>query len=220
MPGDRTRARELAQQSIRNGDPTGWFETLYKEGEEGKSIVPWADRNQNPNLLAFWNSHPLPTEGKSALVVGCGFGNDAEQLARWGFETCAFDVSETAIRLARKRAPESHVDFRVANLFDPPAEWRSHFDFVFEANTVQALPRSVRTRAIERIAAFVKPGGNLLVIARAREENDPEGQIPWPLSRNEMAQFERFGLVEKSFEDFFDSEEPPSRRFRALYERT
>lgn len=220
MPGDRTRARELADQFIRNGDPTGWFETLYKEGEEGKSIVPWADRQQNPNLLAFWNSHPLASEGKTALVVGCGFGDDAEQLARWGFETSAFDVSETAIRMARKRAPESRVDFRVADLFEPLAEWVSHFDFVFEANTIQALPRSVRTRAIEKIAGFVKPGGNLLVIARAREENDPEGQIPWPVSRSEMAQFERFGLVEKSFEDFFDSEEPPSRRFRALYQRT
>ena len=219
MSGDRTRARELAAQSIGQGDPTGWFEKLYQEGETGKSVIPWADRKQNPNLLAFWKANPQITAGKIALVVGCGLGDDAEQLAQWGFRTTAFDVSDTAIRMARKRYPESSVEFRVANLFEPPAEWTLKFDFVFEANTVQALPATVRTRAIDKIASFVKPGGKLLVIARGREPHEPEGQLPWPLTRAELANFVHAGLTEKSFDDYFDSEQPPSRRYRVLYER-
>src|SRR5579864_7524899 len=59
MP-DRTRARELAAEFNKKGDPTGWFEALYKEAEAGKSVVPWDDRLPNPNFLAFWKAHPLP----------------------------------------------------------------------------------------------------------------------------------------------------------------
>jgi SAM-dependent methyltransferase len=217
--GDRKRARELAAEFIGKGDPTGWFEALYKEGEQGKSVVPWADNVASPFLIEFWAAHPQATEGQTALVIGSGQGDDAEQLAAWGFRTTAFDVSETAIRLAKTRFSHSRVDYRVANLFDPPPEWERNFDFVFEANTVQALPKDLRSRAIQKISAFVRPGGTLLVIARGREPHEPQGDLPWPLSRDEMNEFLRAGLKERSFENFFDKEEPPSRRFRAVYER-
>jgi hypothetical protein len=78
---DRKRARELAAEYIGKGDPTGWFDVLYKEAEEGKSVVPWVDRGANPGLLEFWSLHPQVTEGKKALVIACGLGDDAEQLA-------------------------------------------------------------------------------------------------------------------------------------------
>jgi SAM-dependent methyltransferase len=219
MPGDRARARELAEQYIKRGDPAGWFEQLYKEGEAGKSVVPWADRRGNPHLLEFWRAHPQRTEGKTALVVGCGLGDDAGQLAEWGYRTTAFDISETAIRQANNRFLKSGVEFRAVNLFEPPPEWKWNFDFVFEANTIQALPGSVRSQAIQNIAAFVRPRGKLLVIARGREPHEPEGQLPWPLLRSELNEFLRSGLTEESFVEFFDSEEPPSRRYRALYVR-
>ena len=201
---------------LRKGDPTGWFEALYKEEEAGKSVVPWADRGANSGLLEFWSAKPQATEGRKALVVACGLGDDAEQLAEWGFETTAFDISETAIRMAQKRFPKSGVKFGVADLFQPPAEWEQKFDFVFEANTVQALPANIRTQAIQRIAAFVRPGGKLLVIVRGREAEEPEGQMPWPLTRAELGEFVRAELTRQSFEDYFDTEEPPSRRYLAF----
>jgi len=217
---DRKRARELAAEYIGKGDPTGWFDVLYKEAEGGKSIVPWADRGANPGLLEFWSLRPQVTEGKNALVIASGLGDDAEQLASWGFETTAFDISESAIQVARKRFPQSAVNYRVADLFKPPAEWERKFDFVFEANTAQALPAEIRPAAIQRIAAFVRPGGNVLAIVRGRELDEPEGELPWPLTRAEMNEFLRAGLTEESFEEYFDNEEPPARRFRGLYTRS
>jgi|HubBroStandDraft_1064217.scaffolds.fasta_scaffold86590_2 SAM-dependent methyltransferase len=216
---DRRRARELAAEYAGKGDPTGWFEVLYQEAEAGKSIVPWADRGANSSLIEFWSRDPQPTDGKQALVIACGLGDDAEQLAAWGFETTAFDISETAIRTARKRFPKSEVSYCVADLFEPPAEWEGMFDFVFEANTVQALPRGIRAKAIERIAGFVKPGGKLLAIVRGRELHEPEGELPWPLTRAELGEFVRAGLTERTFEEYFDTEEPPARRYRVLYAR-
>lgn len=216
---DRKRARELAEEFLGKGDPTGWFEQLYREGEEGKSVIPWADRGANASLIEFWKSNSQVTAGKKALVVGCGLGDDAEQLAAWGFETTAFDISETAIRTAKKRFPQSAVEFAAADLFRPPAEWKGKFDFVFEANTVQALPVAVRAQAIRNIAGLVAPGGKLLAIVRGREPHEPEGELPWPLTRDELAEFVCAGLTEKIFEEYFDDEEPPARRFRVLYER-
>ncbi|HTR45765.1 MAG TPA: SAM-dependent methyltransferase, partial [Verrucomicrobiae bacterium] len=70
------------------------------------------------------------------------------------------------------------------------------------------------------ISEFVAPGGKLLVIARGREEGEPEGQgPPWPLTREEMDGFRRAGLEEESFEDYADPEPPWVRRFRVLYRR-
>jgi hypothetical protein len=54
---------------------------------------------------------------------------------------------------------------------------------------------------------------------RGRESDEAEGELPWPLTRVEMNEFVRAGLVEENFEEYFDNEEPPARRFRGLYTR-
>jgi hypothetical protein len=216
MP-DRTRARELAAEYIAKGDPTGWFEQLYREAEDGTSVVPWAEHRPSPNLLDFWEEQPISSTGRKALIIGCGLGDDAELLADWGFSTTAFDVSESAVRACRRRFPDSPVEYVAADLLQPPEAWFRAFHFVFESNTLQVLPAELRYPAMNRAADFVKQGGRLLVIARARDEDDPRGEMPWPLTRRELNHFPEIGLRELSFEDFLDSEDPPVRRFRALY---
>ncbi len=217
---DRTRARELAAEFNKKGDPTGWFEPLYREAEAGKSVVPWADLRVNPYLLDFWKAHPQSAAGKLALVIGSGLGDDAEQLAAWGCRVSAFDISETAIRATRRRFPHTDVEYVAADLLEPPSAWQRSFDFVFEANTLQVLPAGLRPRAMEKMAGFLRPGGLLLVIARGREPSDPEGQMPWPLTRAELAALTAAGLEELSFEESPDLEEPGVRRFRVLYRAT
>jgi SAM-dependent methyltransferase len=194
MP-DRKRARELAAHFIQKGDPVGWFEKLYQEAAQGDAAVPWADLEPNPRLLDFWKTHRCETAGKRALVIGSGFGDDAEQLAAWGFSTTGFDVSKTAIEAAKKRFPKTQVEYVVADMFDPPAKWVRGFDFVLEIYTVQSFPAEMRPKTIEAISQFVAPGGLLLVIARGRADEEPEGQgPPWPLTRNELDGFFARGI--------------------------
>ena len=81
------------------------------------------------------------------------------------------------------------------------------------------FPAGVRGKIIENISRLVRPGGLLLVIARGREPDEPEGQMPWPLTRVGLDQFTLFGLEQRRFDDFFDAEEPRVRRLRGLYQR-
>jgi len=219
MTDKRTRARQLAAEYNDRGDPTGWFEQLYHEAEQGTAKVPWADLQPNPNLIEFWERRTLPVQG-AALKIGCGLGDDAEQLSRWGFETVAFDIAPTAIRECQKRFPDSGVKYAVADLLSPPEDWRGRFDFVLESYTLQVLPQEFRPKAILNAAGFVKAQGGLLLIARARDATDPPGQMPWPLTRDELDGFVQAGLEQQSFEDYWDGEQPPARRFRVHYRKS
>lgn len=216
---ERARARELAAEYLAKGDATGWFEQLYREAEKGTARIPWADLAPNPNLTEFWTQHPIASAGKRALNIGCGLGDDAEQFAAWGFETTAFDISASAIEACKRRFPGTKVGYVAADLLNPPDQWRRAFDFVLESYTLQALPESLRAEALRRIADFICVGGHLLLITRGRDEQDESRAMPWPLTRPELDGLTQAGLDELSFEDYFDNESPPVRRFRVLYRR-
>jgi SAM-dependent methyltransferase len=65
-------------------------------------------------MLTGWvQARNLTGAGGRAIVVGCGLGADAEYLASLGFDTVGFDISQTAIRLARERFPGSAVRYMV-----------------------------------------------------------------------------------------------------------
>ena len=215
----RQKARAIARKHIEAGDALGWFEALYAGADGEFSNIPWADLAPNPNLVDWLEAGRIRGEGLKAIEIGCGLGDDAEELARRGFMTTAFDISKTAVSWCRRRYPDSRVDYRVADLFAAPVAWRGAFDLVVESYTLQVLTPGLRPEAIRRIAGLTAPGGSLLVIARGRNRTDSEGAMPWPLIREELSEFENAGLKNLSFEDYFDSEDPPVRRFRGVYLR-
>jgi SAM-dependent methyltransferase len=190
------QARRLAAEGLSHDDATGWFERLYAAAEDGDAVVPW-DREAPRELFVEWaKAKSLDGQGGRALVVGCGLGSDAEFVGRLGFDTVAFDISPTAVRLARERHPGSRVEYVVADLLEPPAEWRSAFDLVVEIITVQALPEPLHAQAIANIGSMVAPGGTLFVLAAASDDGDVPGSgPPWPLTRAEIEAF-AFGELE------------------------
>lgn len=212
--GDRLAARSLA-----DGDPTGWFDRLYAAGAAGEVSMPWSRRTPHP-LLEPW-SRGLDGRGRRAIVVGCGLGADAEHVAALGYDTVAFDISETAIRSARLRRPDSSVHYQTADLLDPPVAWIRAFDLVIEVITVQALPDPPRRTAIVNVGHLVAPGGTLLVIAARRTPagTDVAGP-PWPLSRDEIDAFATDGLTQVRVEQMADPRYPDSPRWRAEFRRS
>ena len=213
----RSAVRELASEYQKRGDALGWFDALYRQAAGKPDEIPWAELRPNPYLVQWLDNAALTP--RNALVIGCGLGDDAELLSSRGWTTTAFDISPEAIRWARRRFPQSKTNDQVASVLDPPPDWRRKFDLIVEIFTLQAMPRPLHLQAIPKIADLLAPGGRLFVFARAREESDPPGTMPWPLTENELRGFEKLGLSCKSFEDFLDAENPPVRRFRAIFSR-
>jgi SAM-dependent methyltransferase len=209
-------ARRLSAEALRNGDPTGWFERLYADAAQGQAVVPWDRRAPHP-LLVEWIAGQPDTPRCRTLVVGSGLGDDAAFLAVNGYRVIAFDISKSAIGSARRRFPTSPVDFRIADLLNPPAEWRRHFDLVVETYTTQSLPARLRPTVVLHVGRFVAPGGKLLVLAIARDSNELADGPPWPLNRADVESFAVEGLEVLSIEDVRDP--PGTHHWRAVFTR-
>jgi hypothetical protein len=207
----------FARPALRAGDVTGWFEPVYAGAGDDPSAVPWADLEPNRLLVEWLERDGRHGDVARAIIVGCGLGDDLEVLRQHGFDVSGFDVAPSAIEWARRRFPDQADRFFAANLLELPRSLVGAFQLVFEAYTVQALPESVRDIAIDAVASLVAPGGTLLVVASARDEDEHPGNLPWPLTRSQLARFGEAGLRELRFEDIADS--PLRRQFRVEYVR-
>lgn len=196
-------------------EDTAWFERLYAAAAAGEATVPWHRGGPNPFLAQWVAANAGDGAGRRALVIGTALGDDAELLAVHGFGVTAFDVAPSAISAARRRFPDSPVEYRVADLLELPEAWRGAFDLVAEAITVQALPVSLRDRAIDAIASTVAPGGTLVVVSGIHEGDGDRDGPPWPLTREELDRFARtlrpqqVGIAHIG----------PERRWRAVFTR-
>ena len=199
---------------------TDWFEPLYAAAARGKGGIPW-DRGGSHPLLLRWTDRRKPDgAGKRAVVVGCGTGDDAALVASRGYATTGFDISPSAIAAARARYPDGNVDFRVTDLFELPEEWLGAFDLVVESQTVQALPRALRTETTVQVASLVAPGGTLLVLAVAAPGDLPLADgPPWPLTRAEVEAFTGHGLDPVTIELVPDAVDPAFHRWSAEFHR-
>ena len=219
MADPRAHARALAREAIARGDATGWFERLYAESQRDGFPISWVDLVPNPYLVE-WHAATQHHRSGRALVVGCGYGDDAEFLAARGYDVTAFDVAPSAVSRCRDRFPTSPVRYEIADALHPPLEWERAFDLVFEAYTVQVLSGSVRPIAAASIGRTVAPGGLLLAVARSRRASDPEGAMPWPLTRAELDAFAESGLSLRSLREVVEPGDPPVPRFVAEFVRS
>jgi SAM-dependent methyltransferase len=216
----REKLREIAAEFKQRGDHLGWFDAVYSEAQGNIENIPWADLEPNRFLRSWAEQHGLKGDGRNALVVGCGLGDDARYLAELVFDVTAFDISPTAIGWAKRSNPEGQIQFETADLFQPPRDWLGAFDFVLEIYTIQPLPMEMRNKAIDAVASFVAPGGELLVICHGREDNEETEQIPYPLSRQDLRRFEENGLTQNEFTQLMDDDEdPPRMRFIVEYRK-
>ncbi len=175
--------------------PADWFEPLYAQSGSDGEGVPWANMRTHPSFSEWLTRTTLEGNGKAALVVGCGMGDDAIELESRGFQVTAVDVSDTAIQYCKSRFPESNVDFIQADILREQPNWDRKFDFVLEIFTVQALPPKYEDELIQNISKFVTPGGHLLVIAEVSDEQRSfEKGPPWLLTSHHVDKFTSCGL--------------------------
>lgn len=215
----RERTKEIAAEFIKKGDALGWFDTLYREAEGNNERIPWADLEPNRFLRRWAKKTNLRGNGRKALVVGCGLGDDARFLHDLSFDVTAFDISPTAVGWAKILHAETDIHFQTADLFDAPKKWRRAFEFVLEVYTIQPLPLDLREKVIDSIADFVAEDGKLVVVTRGREDNEIPLELPWALSRKDLSRFGKNGLKQIHFEEMLGDEDEQLKRFVIEYRR-
>jgi SAM-dependent methyltransferase len=212
---------KMVKEHQKNDDPTGWFDSIYKDAKGDYTKVFWADLEASPYLVTWVKENPINIKNKKACIVGCGVGDDAQALSELGFDVTAFDISPSAIELCKNRYPNTKVNYVLADLFDYPKEWFEDFDLVYECNTIQVLPGVYRKKARAAISSLLCKDGFLLVSCRSRNEGEKEDAIPFPLSKSEMNEFVQIDkLKELSFLAYDDTQSPSVPHFFAVYQKS
>lgn len=120
-------------------------------------FLAWAQRIEGDPRLEWLEElcRRLP-QGATVLELGCGAGAACARVAEAGFAVTGVDVSLAQLELARTRAPGAtflHADFLDLEL---PHE---SFDAVCSFYVLNHVPRDRLADLIDRIAAWLKPGG-------------------------------------------------------------
>lgn len=146
----------------------------------------WSGR-VNPTLAEVVSAIPVDPDGqqRAALDLGCGEGGDAVWLADQGWQVTAVDISATATARGAEGARARGVGDQITWVCHDLATWTTEetFDLVtasFFHSTVE-LPR---TEILRRAAAWIRPGGHLLIVSHVFETDD---DIP-PWSRRWLAE--------------------------------
>jgi SAM-dependent methyltransferase len=214
-----------------SGSGEAGFDEIYTRAGSDLNAIPWAALTPQPALVAWLDRQDQPGPSgspgqirpavpeRTALIVACGLGDDAEEVGLRGYRVTAFDLVPAAIEHCRERFPNSAVSYQVADLFRLPGGWGRAFDLVVEIRTLQSLPVAQRADAAAVIAGTVRPGGRLFVHGLGRADGDPLGSRPWPLSRRELGAFTAAGLRETEWIDEATGSTSGRRTFTAVYAR-
>ncbi|MFK5981076.1 MAG: class I SAM-dependent methyltransferase [Rhizobiaceae bacterium] len=192
-----------------------FFNTVYQRAGGDAVNVPWADLHPKEKLIEWLKDKE--GQGQTALDVACGLGDNAEAIAKQGYQTTAFDVAADAIAWAKKRFPESPVQYQQADLFEPPLNWSDNFDLVHECYTLQALPPQMFEKSARAVACLVKSGGTLLVYTRILPKQREQAGPPWPLVGEQAKVFSSLGF-DLVTEDYFTINRPDRRIPHGFYE--
>ena len=76
----KVKNKDQGRYSIQENQPSNWFEPLYAGSSTSGEGVPWANMETHPSFRSWLTRNPLQGDGKLALVVGCGMGDDAIDL--------------------------------------------------------------------------------------------------------------------------------------------
>jgi SAM-dependent methyltransferase len=134
-------------------DPSVGSLTSARSGErQGGELEPRLD------LL-----NPFARPGTRLLDLGCGQGDLALELARWGLAVTGFDISPAAVQVATKRAEQSGIPavFLVADITEPLTVSDSSFEVVGAVLSLRYFRLETSARIVREIARVFTRGGLL-----------------------------------------------------------
>lgn len=103
------------------------------------------------------------------LDLGCGAGEDARSLSRWGFEVVAADFSGKALELTGRRAPEAET--KLVDLTRDLPFPDAHFGAIVASLSLHYFPWPETVEILEDVRRCLVPDGHLLT--RLNSTSDP-----------------------------------------------
>lgn len=140
-----------------------WYEDWFDRAEY-ELVYQRRDEHEAERVADLIEQVAAPAPEAKILDVGCGRGRHARALTRRGYRVTGLDLSEQAIRTARRRAAQEDlpIDFRQQDMRDPMGEeifdgavnlFSSFGYFEHDAEHQQV---------ITRVAEALRPGGFFL----------------------------------------------------------
>jgi len=127
--------------------------------------IPWNIENPPDVLIQLIESGKV--KPCTVIDLGCGAGNYAVYLAGKGFTVTGVDISETAIKYAKKNAKEKKVkcDFLRADVLgDLVKEVNKTFDFAYDWELLHHIYPENRNKYVENVKCLINPGGRYLSV--------------------------------------------------------
>ncbi|MEU5053678.1 class I SAM-dependent methyltransferase [Streptomyces sp. NPDC021096] len=147
------------------------FESMYAGEAKAPPVQPWDIGRPQPALVAV---HEAGMVHGDVLDVGCGLGDNATFLAARGHRVTAVDVSETAVREARRRAVAKgvDVDFVVGDA-TRLSGYEGRFGTVLDSACYHSLAEDQRRPYLAVLHEACRPGALLHMFAFAEELEAP-----------------------------------------------
>ncbi|GJD95775.1 class I SAM-dependent DNA methyltransferase [Methylobacterium iners] len=149
--------------------PPDYFEGMYASDPD-----PWRfetsayEREKYAATLAS-----LPRESyRSALEIGCSIGVFTHALAPRCASLVAIDVAESALEAARRRCADQ-PQVRFARTAVPGAWPEGRFDLILISEVIYFLDQDDLAALARRIAEFLEPGGDLVLVHWLGETDYP-----------------------------------------------
>lgn len=218
----------LSAEAISLLDPNvGFFEQIYTDAHGDDAHVPWSQHGAHPALIAWLNAEApeVVRPGSRVVVVGCGLGDDANELLHRGFDVTAFDFCQTAVEWAKRRFPQNASCFVQADACQAPSHWKHRFDLVVEVNTLPTVPPDRRGELLSGITQLLHPNGVIIVVCPGRDDDSSLNGLtgpPYPLCERELRErMHACGLSPmRGIDDFSDDGDPPCRWLRGAFQRS
>jgi len=131
--------------------------------------IPW-NMKEPPDIL-----RSIVETGKvnpcRAIELGCGAGNNVIYLAQYGFNVTGVDISESAIKIAKRSASEKGIDcnFITADLRGDMSEVKDTFDFAYDWEVMHHMFPEDREAYINNVYKMLSPGALYLSVCFSEE---------------------------------------------------
>lgn len=184
---------------VKEGYEKGSYEEGYRK-----------DRELQEKEVEFFQEvfDRLPDSGE-VLDLGCGTGLPFDRyIVENGYSVTGVDIAEKHVELARGNVPEA--DFIQGDFFDQEFEQNS-FDAIVSFYAIFHIPREQHSKLFEKMRAWVKDGGVILVTMGPEDMDRHEGEIKgaemvWssysPERSKDIIEEAGFSILESYIEDW------------------